>query len=168
MVTSVGKEKDLLEMLQDLVKLDLAAAEAYQEAVERLDNPIYKQQLAAFMRDHERHVEELTPVVRTMGGEPPDDAGAKEWLTEGKVALSSLGGDKSILKAMKSNENDTNIAYERCLDRAPLEARGIIERGLADERRHREWILQQLGEEEASETHRVQRDETRPGQRGLH
>lgn len=167
MATSVGKEDNKLEMLQDLIKLDLAAAEAYQAAIDRLENAGYRQQLESFKRDHERHVEDLSPIVREMGGEVPDSAGAKEMLTEGKVALSSLGGDDSILKAMKSNENDTNIAYERVAEKAPPEARAIVERGLADERRHCEWILAQLGEKETPRA-RTTRDESRPGSPGIH
>jgi len=167
MVTSVGTEDDKLEMLQDLIKLDYAAAEAYEAAVERLDNTIYKQQLAAFMRDHERHIEELAPIVRQMGGEVPDSGGAKEMLTEGKVVLGSLLGDEAILKAMKTNENDTNTAYERVVEKAPPGALAIVQRGLADERRHLEWILAQLGEEAPAGRARSVRDESSrpPGMR---
>lgn len=169
MATSAGKENDKLEMLQDLIKLDHAAAEAYEAAIERLDNASYKTQLAAFMRDHERHIQELSPIVRTMGGDVPEGGGAKEMLTEGKVALSSLGGDDSILKAMKSNEKDTNTAYERAVENCPVEARDIVERGLADERRHYDWILEQLGEEPEVRTQGRPRgidDEPRPGYHG--
>ena len=165
MATSVGKEDDKLEMLQHLIKLDHAAAEAYEAAIERLDDASYRTQLAEFQRDHERHIRELSPIVRAMGGEVPDGGGAKEMLAEGKIALSALMGDRKILKAMKSNENDTNTAYERVLDRCPVEARDVIERGLADERRHRDWILAQLGEGPAMQP-RTTRDESRPGYHG--
>ncbi|HEX7047786.1 MAG TPA: ferritin-like domain-containing protein [Gammaproteobacteria bacterium] len=167
MVTSVGTENDKLEMLQHLIKLDHAAAEAYGAAIERLDNASYRAQLEGFKRDHERHIEELTPIVRQMGGEAPDTGGAKEMLTEGKVALSSLMGDEAILKAMKTNENDTNTAYERVVEKAPPEVRAIVERGLADERRHCDWILAQLGEESSTlrSPDRMRGTESRPGYR---
>lgn len=167
MATSVGKGDDKLEMLQDLIKLDHAAAEAYEAAIERLDNASYRTQLTEFKRDHERHIQELSPIVRAMGGEVPEGGGAKEMLTEGKIALSSLMGDEKILKAMKTNENDTNTAYERVAQKCPIEARDIIERGLADERRHCDWILAQLGEEPALRGRPgATRDETRPGDHG--
>ncbi|MBW3567338.1 MAG: PA2169 family four-helix-bundle protein [Proteobacteria bacterium] len=168
MATSVGKEDDKLEMLQDLIKLDLAAAEAYDAAIERLDDASYRQQLGEFMRDHQRHVAELSPIVRQMGGEVPDSGGAKELLTEGKVAMSSLMGDDAILKAMKTNEDDTNTAYERVAEKCPVEARDIVTRGLADERRHREWIMAQLGEGTVRSEGRPRgvQDESRPGYQG--
>lgn len=168
MATSVGKEDDKLKMLQHLIKLDHAAAEAYEEAIDHLDNASNRQQLAEFKRDHERHVQELGTIVRTLGGEVPKSGGAKEFLTEGKVKLSALGGDDAILKAMKSNENDTNIAYERVLEKCPAEARDVITRGLADERRHCNWILAQLGEEPTTRTRKDARDDHLRPQGGIY
>ena len=38
----------------------------------------------------------------------------KQWLTKGKVVISDIvGNDISILKAMNTNQQDTNTAYER-------------------------------------------------------
>lgn len=168
MVTTVGTEDDKLEMLQNLIKLDHAAAEAYQAAIDRLDNQAYRQQLAEFKADHMRHIQELSPIVRAMGGEVPDSGGAKETLTQGKVAMSSIMGDDAILRAMKSNENDTNTAYERAVENAPAEARDVVTRALADERRHCNWILAQLGEEPMADAiNRPRGDTSRPGHHGM-
>lgn len=144
MGTSVGTETDTIEMLQNLIQLDYAAAEAYQAAIERLDSERYKEQLSIFKGDHERHMAELKPVVMDLGGRPPVGASPKVFVTQGKVALGGLVGDQAILAAMRSNEDDTNIAYERMLEKTPNAALVIIRRGLADERRHREWINAQL------------------------
>jgi hypothetical protein len=56
--------------------------------------------------------------------------------------LRELTGDSGILKAMKSNEDETNEAYEQALARGDMTAnrRDVLERNLADERRHRAWI----------------------------
>ena len=66
----------------------------------------------------------------------------KQWLTTGKVALADLAGDNAILKAMKTNEDDTAAAYQQALDNSLTDAelRPVIEKGLADERRHRAWM----------------------------
>ena len=55
-------------------------------------------------------------------------------------------GDKAILQAMRTNEADTNTAYERAVAFHGLstEMRQVLQRGLQDERRHCEWILEQL------------------------
>lgn len=140
MATRVGQENDPIEMLEHLMALDYDAIEAYQAAIDRLDDDGYRQQMASFKADHQRHVRELEPVVRQLGGEPPSGPGGKSMLTQGKVMMANLSGDEAILKAMQSNEDDTNTAYERALDRAPAEAQDIIRRGREDERRHWEWI----------------------------
>ena len=43
---------------------------------------------------------------------------------------------------MKTNEDDTVAAYQQALDNAATNAelRPVIEKGLADERRHRSWM----------------------------
>ncbi|MBS0185461.1 MAG: hypothetical protein JSS34_03825 [Proteobacteria bacterium] len=72
----------------------------------------------------------------------PDSPSIKQWLTKGKVVLAELIGDKAILGAMHSNEEDTNTAYERVLNHEDIwnDAVEIIGRGYADERRHKIWL----------------------------
>ena len=55
-------------------------------------------------------------------------------------------GDKRILEALKSNEDDTNKAYERAVEmsRDQPSAEPVLRAGLEDERRHRAWIEKQL------------------------
>ena len=68
----------------------------------------------------------------------------KQLLTTGKIALASLVGDGAILKAMKTNEDDTVTAYERASrhpDALP-ESRRRFEQFAADERRHRAFMEQ--------------------------
>lgn len=144
MATRVGTEKDPVEMLEHLMALDFDAIEAYSAAIERLENDQWKAQLATFRSDHERHVHELAPLIRDMGGNPPTGPDAKAMLTEGKVKIAHLLGDHGILQAMRTNEDDTNLAYERAFAKCPTEACDMLERGLEDERRHREWIVATL------------------------
>jgi uncharacterized protein (TIGR02284 family) len=153
MATTVGNEDEVLDTLNNLIELDYDAVEAYQAAVDKLNDPTSKQAFASFQNDHERHVTELSAVVRQLGGTPPEKADMKAILTQGKVILGSLMGDKSILQAMKSNEDDTNTAYERASARSDLapETADVLSRGLADERRHREWIVSRIEQIEASE-----------------
>jgi hypothetical protein len=67
---------------------------------------------------------------------------AKSILTQGRVVLRGLTGDSGILKAMKSNEDETNEAYEQALTQGDITAniRDILKRNLANERRYRAWI----------------------------
>jgi hypothetical protein len=47
---------------------------------------------------------------------------------------------------LRTNEADTNTAYERAVifEALPSQTRDTLQRGLEDERRHCEWILEML------------------------
>lgn len=146
MVTTVGLESDMLEMIDDLIGLDYDAIEAYRTAIDRIEDTSFKAQLTEFMMDHQRHTQELSALLREHGENPQDGPTMKRFLTTGKVALADLMGDKAILMAMKTNEEDTNTAYQRAANRdeLPEDLKKAVLRGLDDERRHRSWIIDTL------------------------
>jgi uncharacterized protein (TIGR02284 family) len=146
MATTVGTEDRLEALLADLIQLDHDAVLAYKTAIERLGNASHRSALAGFRRDHLRHIEELGDALAGLGGTPPKEADRKSFLTQGKVVLAGLIGDKAILQAMKTNEDDTNTAYERAVQHrnASPELRKTLEDALGDERRHRAWIIETI------------------------
>jgi uncharacterized protein (TIGR02284 family) len=146
MTTTVGTENTLESLLEDLIQLDYDAADAYQAAIDRLENSSYRTRLAEFKRDHLRHITELSEILSDMGRTPPKEGDMKALLTKGKVIIAGLMGDEAVLQAMRTNEADTNTAYERAVNFKGLQAntREVLQRGLEDERRHCEWILETL------------------------
>lgn len=146
MATTVGTETDLNSMLESLIELDYDAADAYQAAIERVKNPDFRSTLEGFRKDHIRHTENLGDILRESGRQPPRRGDIKRMLTKGKVVIAGLAGDKAILTAMKTNEDDTNKAYERAVNNqaAPARVKDVLRNNLADERRHRQWIEDQL------------------------
>lgn len=138
--------KDLTKLLGGLVEVDFDAISAYDTAIDRLEDRQAKERLQEFKTDHERHVRELQDVIEQLGGSPPVEGDMKAVLTKGKVALGALSGDEAILKAMKSNEDQTNSAYEEAVQHpdAGGDIKALLERGLADERRHRAWLEERL------------------------
>ena len=146
MVTTVGTEGNLVDTLNNLIQLDYDAIDAYEAAIDRLDSAEYKATLKQFRDDHARHTRDLGAVVTELGGKPARQGGAKSMLTRGKVMMATLMGDGAILQAMKSNEDDTNTAYERAVGNAKgsASAAAALRAGLEDERRHRAWIEQTL------------------------
>lgn len=140
-MATVMDSKQVVSDLNDLIELDYDAIAAYETAIERLESDSYKKKLSEFLGDHERHITELSKVVRSEGGNPEGEGDAKKILTEGKVVLADLAGDKAILKAMKSNEEQTNSKYEKAVETGYADhIQAILQRGLSDERRHKAWI----------------------------
>jgi uncharacterized protein (TIGR02284 family) len=154
MATMKSEDTSMVDVLNSLIELDYDALEAYKAAIARVDVLSDRSQLAMFMQDHQRHIDDLTARVRACGAEPAEHGDVKQILTKGKVVLGGLVGDKIVLAAMKTNEDDTNAAYEKALDHRGLteDARQLLQKNLADERRHREWIEKRISEAEGAVT----------------
>ena len=121
MATRIGQESNALEMLKNMIQRLRRGRGLRGRGREagRTTRPA-KEAFSAFKDDHQRHVAELGAIVRQEGDTPPSKGDMKRLLTEGKVVLAALAGDKAILRAMKSNEDDTNAAYERATGRTDL------------------------------------------------
>lgn len=144
MLTLAGTQNNEKDLVEALLQLEKNALEAYDETIERLESQQYSQKISEFRQDHYQHVEALSQFARQMGVEIPD-AGAKSLLTKGKVVIADLvGNDGAILTAMKTNEYETVMAYENACKKDFLspELRTLCEKGLADEKRHRDWMDQ--------------------------
>ena len=146
MTTTVGTERRVEDLLEDLVQLDYDMADAYQAAIDRLDDARLRDRLREFKDDHLRHIAELGHILVEMGRAPPIQGGIKSLLTRGKIVIGGLIGAKAILQEMRTNEADSNIAYQRAVEFPGLDAntREVLERGLKDEHWHCEWILREL------------------------
>jgi bacterioferritin (cytochrome b1) len=143
MVTLVGNQENFSDALRELIELEYAAVDAYEAAIERLDHLTYQEKLKEFKKDHEGHIEKISLLLRKNHQEVPEPGVlGKQLLTTGKVLLANMIGDNTILQAMKSNEIDTNTAYERMDEHKNKwpEAKDIIKNALQDEKRHKAWL----------------------------
>lgn len=150
MATLVGTQKDLGAMLNSLIELEYDAVAAYEVAVDKLQTLAYKDQMREFMSDHQRHIIALKPHAAHLGLNVASGPDMKQLVTMGKVLAAQLAGDRAILYAIRSNEEDTNRAYERAIahEDASPDLLAVFERGFADERRHRAWITRCLEPEQ--------------------
>lgn len=136
-------DKQLIKHLNNLIELDYDAIEAYEAAIDRLDEAQLRDRLMEYKRDHEQHTQNLGQWVSRLGGEPATKGDFKRVLTKGKVVIGGLGDTKGVLKAMKANEDVTNKKYEQALAdiKEPQELVEVIRQNFADEQRHREWLI---------------------------
>ena len=142
MVTTIGLQSNFIDALKELVQLGYDVVVAYEIAINRLNAPEYKTSLQNFKEDHEYHVKVFSNYLATNGEIPPAVPRIKSLLKQGKVVLANLLGDRTILRTMKSNEQDTNKAYERLnnYENIPVEIKNCIKKALEDERRHAAWL----------------------------
>ncbi|MDO5759135.1 MAG: ferritin-like domain-containing protein [Rhodobacterales bacterium] len=142
MATTVGTESTIQDLVENLILLEHDAIAAYESAIERLSDTALSAQVADFRQDHLQHLDVLQEIAAETGAEAPAEGDMKQMLTTGKVVLADLMGDGAILKAMKTNEDDTVTAYERASTHqdAVDKSRTFFEKALEDERRHRDWM----------------------------
>ncbi|WP_017965258.1 ferritin-like domain-containing protein [Rhizobium leguminosarum] len=142
MVTMVGNESSIEKLVTDLLYLEHDAIAANESFIERLGNKEFSAKIAMFREDHLQHLQVLNEMARELGVEAPTEGDMKQMLTTGKIALADIMGDAAILRAMKTNEDDTVSAYERASrheDAIPA-SKAFFMKARQDEERHREWM----------------------------
>ncbi|MCJ8520665.1 rubrerythrin [Pseudorhizobium tarimense] len=142
MVTTVGNESSIDKLVTNLIYLERDAIAAYEETINRLDDKALSSQVESFRQDHLQHLDVLNEMAGELGIDAPTEGDMKQMLTTGKIAMADMMGDKSVLKAMKTNEDDTVTAYERASNHqdAVPKSKAFFEKALADEQRHRSWM----------------------------
>ena len=154
-------ETELVALLNDLLQLDHDAVGAYTVAIEQIERDDYRQDLIRFRGDHQRHIADLTRLVRTHGGTPMErphiPSGAFKLVTQ---AIGTAGGDRELLLAFKSNEGQVRDKYVRAAEGAhPPDVAEVLHRGAADEEKHYRWVAEALGRMGAGPDSRVGRAE---------
>jgi rubrerythrin len=131
----IGK---VVDHLNKLIQLDYDASLTYKDALVHVDDAFVRADLEMFLRDHERHIMELTTIVRDLGGEPiAVHRDLKGAVLESLTKLRSRSGTLGALRAMRMNEKLTNRVYDREAGiYMPPIAQAIVMENLEDERRH--------------------------------
>jgi rubrerythrin len=142
MVTFVATEADFSGLIKNLILLEHDAIAAYDSCIERLDDRGFADQISSFRNDHTYHLQVLNRIAAELGVEAPTEGDMKQYLTTGKLALVNIFGDKALLRAMKTNEDDTVAAYEEAARHqgAFPESKAFFLAAFEDERRHRDWM----------------------------
>ncbi len=141
--TIMGSE--LVAELNDLLQLDHDAVAAYSLAIGRLQNDVYREALAGFRDEHQRHIRELTALIEERGATPVQLPHLTGPFKVAMQALGAMGDDRAVLLAFKTNEGQVRDKYARHAARKhPAAVQDVIERAAADEEKHYMWTEQAL------------------------
>jgi hypothetical protein len=130
--------------LNELLTLDHAAIAAYSAAIPLLVNIGRRQTLMRFRDDHQRHVEELSGLLRGHGGTPVDPPAAGEPRTNPPA-----GGDRDLMAGLARVARRTQSQYARATRQATGWPEPVMERlaaAAAETQRHRQWAEEQLAQ----------------------
>jgi rubrerythrin len=149
----MATRQNLVGVLNDLLQLDHDAIPAYQIAIDALSSEELRNAVRRFKRDHQRHVRELSALIRAEGGTPIQSSHLSTGLL--KLAMQALGaaaGDRAVLLAFRANEWESVEKYARAARRRlSAEVAAVVRRGAQDERRHYQWAAETLQEMGAGE-----------------
>lgn len=143
-------ESELVAELNDLLQLDHDAVRAYTVAIEHLETPEHRETIERFRGDHERHIRDLTRLIRGHDGVPIELAHLPTGFFKLAVQeAGTAGGDREVLLAFKANERQVRDKYARHAAREhPPEVHDVLRRNAKDEVRHYDWVtrtLEQMG-----------------------
>lgn len=136
----------LVDELNELLKLDHDALAAYSLAAATVRSATHRATIELYRRDHERHVRELSELVRTHGGTPADRPHAASGVFKLAVqAAGAAGGTRGVMLAFKTNELKSRDAYRRAANgRHPEDVALYLARAAQDEATHHAWAMEAL------------------------
>jgi len=141
------ENRQFVDVLKDLVQLDYDAVQAYDQATSRIEEDHIRHTLVSFRSDHERHITELSNIIKEYGQNPPERArDLKGFILEGMTSLQSMLGTRAALRAMKTNEKLVNRRYRKAIDslNMPTAVRNAVLKNFEDEKRHLAFIERAL------------------------
>jgi hypothetical protein len=142
---ATSRDIDLVTELNDLLRLDHDAVQAYTLATAALQDEGLASTLRQFRRDHERHIAELTPAIQRHGGialQMPHASGPFKLAVQG---VSFVGDDRTVLTAFVANERESRDRYRRAARGSwPEDVGELVRRAAADEERHLAWAERAL------------------------
>ncbi|MBV9880665.1 MAG: DUF2383 domain-containing protein [Gemmatirosa sp.] len=137
-----------LAALNDLLEVDHDAVAATTRAIGALTNIGRRETLVRFRADHERHVAELTRLVRRHGGTPavaPRTPGGP--FARAMQRLGTLGGDREVIVAFRTASKDVRDRYAKAVagsEALPSDLQATLRAAADDHERHHDWADDQL------------------------
>ena len=102
----------------------------------------WRPSLIHFQDDHERHLLELRGFLDARDAEFSPTFGVRRTLKQGRVVLASVLGDRSLLRVLRSQEQNLSEDYGLAVSQPslPPELAAILNAGFADEQQHLDWL----------------------------
>jgi hypothetical protein len=141
------KDTLLTTTLNDLLQLDVDAVQAYALVIRQLESKVRKDTVRRYQSDHRRHITELKRLIRAHGGAPIEVSHVPTGpLKLAMQAMGSVGSDRAVVMAFKTNERQGRDKYRRAaaMRGLPSDVARVLRRAARDEERHYRWAEKQL------------------------
>jgi hypothetical protein len=133
---------DIINRLVSLLKLDVDAVHAYEQALEKKELEFMSNQLMECRENHFSHALELKSIILKYGGDVPRlSSNFEGFMIRGFTEFDGLFGLDSILDAMSKNELLTNSTYDNVFEMdLPKEIYELVVKNRQEERQHLRFV----------------------------
>lgn len=111
-----------VDALNGLLRGEISAVETYNQARERIDQPLITTAIEEGQMAHQRQVQKLVAMLQSMGAEPSEGAGAWGAFANFLEAAAGVLGDKASVDMLEQGEDHGLKVYrdeiENCEDPA--------------------------------------------------
>lgn len=141
---------DTRKLAKDLIALcllDIDAAVAYEQAIPHIEHSLVKQRFNEFLNDHNRHIGDLSQMIRELGETPPErKPDFKGFFLKKFTDARSAQGTQGALSAMDTNEKLVNRIYGEAVGWPDLvpNAKSLILTNIDDEKKHLQFIEESI------------------------
>lgn len=145
-MTQEVNAENAIRNLSGLIELDYDAVAVYEEAIQRIEDPICRAKLMEFLADHKQHIRALSHALHEEVGLEPGCPRAKRTHKTTRLEFNDLVGDKAIMKAIKSTTDLTSTKYEEAVgNKYPGAVNILLENSFIDKLRHQAWVEEAIG-----------------------
>lgn len=124
--------------LRTLAQAELDTASVYEQALNRVSEPVIKDQLSKYRREHVSHFQKLVECIVDLGGEiPRRQTGPLESVFRELPAAGAEADLQGILRFLHGQETHTHQAYlEASQGELSLKAQALVDNGCSEEKQH--------------------------------
>jgi hypothetical protein len=134
--------QEAIRKLNDLLALQHDYLAANASSQERLFRDEARATARTVQQRHRKQVEELAETIRTLGGTPRMRSDLRRLISEGRVLLADMGGDRHVLRAMRANAEELQAAYDkaRAVNALPEAIEVLLGRHVTELANERSWL----------------------------
>lgn len=140
-------KKMQIEHLARLLHLEVHVVSGYDTALDKLPEGDDRTRVQQMRGEHERHVLDITELLREIGEPTPANTGDVDGLVAPAfAALRNASGERDVLQAVRINEQTVGRMYEEARSwGVGLQVHELLERHDLDEQRHVAAVEEMLG-----------------------
>ena len=116
-----------IEVLNSFLRGEISAVETYRQALGKLEQTRYAEQLAECQRSHEYRASLLRQRIVELGGAPAESSGA--WGSFAKLVQggANLFGEKTAIASLEEGEDHGRDDYNRDLAKVDVQTKAFVE-----------------------------------------